>query len=203
MSKFAFLAIAIALLAPLPEEDTVLEPVTQTTFTKTWGEDPVLKLYGVSDRKRVFFKVYGIGLYAEEAAVNAKLKEMGGGDSKDKLAEAIINCDGRRVIVLKFVRDVEKSRIQGAFRDGIELSMRVTDERIAEDAEALLGAMRDIKNGEYAELVMDGDGTVKLLGNGEELLVLNNRILGDALIKIYIGQNPLHKNIKAKLLSLP
>ena len=202
MSKFAVLAVAVALIVPLHDDDTVVEPVTKTTFTKTWGEDPVLKLYGVADRKRVFFKVYGVGLYAEEEAVNAKLEEMGGGDSKDKLAEAIVACDGRKVIVLKFVRDIERSRIQGAFRDGIELSMRVTDERIAEDAEALLGAMRDIKNGEYAELVLDGDGTVKLLGNGEELLVLNNRMLGDALLKIYIGEKPLHKNIKAKLLSL-
>jgi len=203
MMRIVAVATALALALPaLAQDDMVTEPVTKTKFSRTWGENPPLKLYGVSDRKRIFFKVYGIGLYADEEAVNAKLEEMGGGDSKDKIAEAIIASNGCRVLVLKFVRDVSRSRIQGAFRDGIELSIRLTDERIAEDAKALLDAMRDIKKGEVAELVLDADGTVKLIGNGEELLSLNNRTLGDALVKIYIGKKPLHKNIKAKLLSM-
>jgi hypothetical protein len=201
MTGLVVLSVALALSLPIGADDTVNEPVTQTTFDKTWGDPPV-QLYGVAPRKKVFFKVYGVGLYADRTAVDAKLVELGGGTSKDKLAQAIIASDGRRVIVLKFVRDLSKSRIQGAFREGIEKTIRLSDTRIADDAKVFLDAMRDIKKGDVAEMVLEGDGSTTLIGNSETLVSVNNRTLGDALLAIYIGSDPIAKDIKEKLLSL-
>lgn len=201
MTGLAVLAISLALIVPFGNEDTVTEPTTKTTFSKTWGDPPV-KLYGVAPRKKIWFKVYGVGVYADKEAVEAKLAELGDGTSTDRLAEAVITCNGRRVIVLKFVRDLSKGRMQGAIREGLEKSFKLSDERIAADATSFLNAMQDIKKGDIAEMILDADGTIKLTGKGEELLNINNRILGDALLAIYIGEKPISKEMKQQLLSL-
>ncbi len=201
MTGLAVFAIALALTVPLGDEDTVTEPTTKTTFSKTWGDPPV-KLYGVAARKKLWFKVYGVGVYADKQAVDAKLAELGGGSSIDRLSEAVISCEGNRVIVLKFVRDVSKGRMQGAIREGVEKTIKLSDERIAADAKSFLDAMQDIKKGDVAEMILEADGTIKLTGNDEELLNINNRILGDALLAIYIGKKPISKDMKEKLLSL-
>lgn len=182
----------------LNAQDTVTEPETNTSFAATFGDSPSLNLMGVAPRTKWMFKVYGVGLYADPTAVNAVL---GNREATDVLLGAAIRAmSGDRALVLKFVRDIGKDQMAGAFTEAIELTMPVDDERIAVDAKQLLDAFVDIKNGDEAVMYFSGD-TITLSGNGKELVSLKNRLLGRALLSAYVGSSPIDENIKKKLLA--
>lgn len=188
---FSFAAFAGA-------QDEVTEPETNTTFSKIMGEEPELSLFGVAPRTKWFFKVYGVGLYADANAVKAV---MGDREANEiVLGAAVRAMSGHRALVLKFVRDIDKGKMVGAFTEAIEKTMPISDERIAEDAQTLLDAFIDVKEGDEAVMYFAGD-SIRLLGNGDELALLENRYLARALLSAYIGSDPIDTNIKQKLLA--
>lgn len=194
---FTAVLLCAALALASPAADTVTEESTGTVFTKTLGTDPQLSLLGVAPRTKWFFKVYGVGLYADPVAIKAAL---GGGEANEiRMAAAVLASSGHRAIVLKFVRDLEKAKIVEAFKEGIEKTMKLDDPRIAADAKALLGAFTDVKNGEEATLYFEGS-VVSLIGRGTTLATVDNRSLARALLAIYIGSDPIDPEIKKNLL---
>lgn len=179
-------------------QDSVTEKETNTTFSATYGENPTLHLMGVAPRTKWMFKVYGVGLYADPEAIDALLGDKKA--NKIMLGAVVRAMSGHRALVLKFVRDIDKGKMSGAFTEAIEKTMPIDDPSIADDASKLLDAFVDVKNGDEAVMYFAGD-TIRLLGNGDELLTLENRDLARALLAAYIGSNPIDDNIKEKLLS--
>jgi hypothetical protein len=200
MSILILVTIGLSLLSPIPiqDDDIVIEEATKTEFTRTLGENPTIELLGLAHRSRYFVKVYGIALYAEREPLMQALGE--GEADEDAKAEAVLASTGRRALVMKFVRDVGADKIRDAFRDGIELTIKIDDPLIAEDAVAFLEKVSDVKKGDTAEILIEGDGTTTLLGNGEELIKVCNPHLAKAILATHLGQNPVDKNIKKNLL---
>ena len=58
------------------------------------------------------------------------------------------------------------------------------------------------KKGDDATILFSGDGTVTMMGNGEEIVSVKNELLGKALLAIYLGEKPIDKNIKKNLVLL-
>lgn len=194
---FSAVMLVAALAVIMPAEDTVKEESTGTVFTKTLGTDPQLSLLGVAPRTKWFFKVYGVGLYADPVAIKAAL---GDGEANEvRLAAAVLASSGHRAIVLKFVRDLEKAKLFEAFKEGIEKTMPMDDPRIAADAKTILGAFTDVKNGEEATLYFNGS-QISLVGRGTTLATVDNRSLARALLAIYVGSDPIDPEIKKNLL---
>ena len=197
MHLLALAAAAASLFLPANIQDQVVEPGTKTRFYKTLGG---MDLLGVAARSRFWVKVYGIALYAETNAVKEQLGENS--VNTNSLANAVVHADGRRALVMHFVRNVSRDSIQGAFREGIERTIKVSDEKIADDAKTFLDAMTDIKKGDWVELYFENDGAVKLRGNGEEIVSVTNARLQQAILDIYLGLRPIDGNIKKNLLQL-
>ena len=200
--KRSCMILAIVLFATTAFADTVNEPVTNTNFEKTFGSEPVLKLFGVAPRiKNVLgvygAKVYGAGLYVDEEA----LLVATGGDKKNKIriAAALMSMSGERAIVLKFVRDLEKKVMADAFKEGIEKSISINDPKIAADAKKFLAAFTAIKNGDWATMKFSGK-SVTLYGNDDKLVSVENRSLSRALMQTFVGTNPVDEKVKKGLL---
>lgn len=192
------LCILFCMAASVPAQETVTEPATETEFATTMGSEPELALLGVAPRTKWMFKVYGVGLYADPAAIKAVLgdREL----SPVMLGAAVRAMSGHRALVLKFVRDIDKGKMVGAFTEAIEKTIPIDDPRIAEDAEKLLDAFVDVKQGDVATMYFAGD-EIRLFGNDEEVMRLENRTLARALLAAFIGSNPIDEGIKEKLLS--
>jgi hypothetical protein len=197
------LAVFILLAPAVVAQDTVTEKVTNTAFDKTMGENPTLKLYGIAPRIKNILgvydaKVYGVGMYADPQAIEAAL---GGSElTPIRLAAAMMASSGHRAIVLKFVRDLERQIMADAFEEGIELTIPIDDPRIADDAQTLLAAFTDIKNGDVATLYFAGSEVILRGSQNEVLAQVDNRLLGRALIAAYVGTEPVDKKVKASLL---
>jgi hypothetical protein len=198
MSILILVTVGFSLFSPIQDDDMVIEEATKTEFARALGENPAMELLGVAHRSRYFVKVYGIALYAEREPVMLALGE-GEADENAK-AEAVLASTGRRALVMKFVRDVGASKISDAFREGIELTIKIDDPLIAEDAKAFLEKVSDVKKGDTAEILIEGDGTTSLLGNGEELVKVCNPHLAKAILATHLGNTPVDNNIKKNLL---
>lgn len=197
--KRSFMLLALILLAAsaVMADDTVTEKETNTTFDKKMGDDVVLSLMGVAPRTKWFFKVYGVGLYADPVMIGAALGD--GPVNEVRLAAAVMASSGTRALVLKFVRDLDKGKMVGAFKEGIEKTVKLSNPKIKDDAAKFLAAFTPVKNGDVATLLFKGD-EASLLANGKSVVTVKNRTLVRALLAIYIGSNPIDAGIKSKLL---
>lgn len=197
--KRSFLVLVLILLAVsiTLADDTIVEKETNTTFEKKIGADPQLSLMGVAPRTKWFFKVYGVGLYADPVMINAALGD--GPSNEVRLAAAVIASSGSRAIVLKFVRDLDKGKMVEAFKEGIERTIKINDPKIKDDAAKFLAAFTPVKNGDVATLMFQGN-KASLLANGTNIVTIENRTLVRALLAIYIGSNPIDAGIKSNLL---
>jgi hypothetical protein len=197
--KRSFLLLAILLLVAITAmaDDTVTEKETNTKFEKKIGESKELSLMGVAPRTKWFFKVYGVGLYADPVMINAVLGD--GPTNEVRLAAAVMATSGKRALVLKFVRDLDQGKMVGAFKEGIERTIKLDNPKIKDDAAKLLAAFTPVKNGDVATLMFEGN-KVSLLANGKSKVTVDNRTLSRALLAIYIGSNPIDAGIKSKLL---
>jgi len=176
---FAVIGMLSCLTGIAMAQQSVTEPETNTSFEATMGDSPQLNLMGVAPRTKWMFKVYGVGLYADPNAVNAVI---GNREATQVLLGAAIRAmSGDRALVLKFVRDIDKGKMSGAFTEAIEMTMPIDDERIAKDAQTLLDSFVDIKNGDKAVMYFSGD-TITVYGNDDELVKLENRLLARALL---------------------
>jgi hypothetical protein len=191
-------AIIVGLFIPAMAADTVTEKTTNTTFDKTKDG---MELLGVAPRLKnilgIKVKVYGVGLYADKAAMDAKIGTMT--RNTTIFAAALKSMSGKRAIVMKFVRDLDNSVMSGAFTEGIEMSMPIDDPRIAEDAKVFLAAFVPIKSGDTATLVFEGD-RLSLYDMEKELVSVENRDLSRAIMSTYIGSNPVDPSVKKNLL---
>jgi hypothetical protein len=201
--SFVLLLALAAVAANAWAQETVVEPVTETAFDKTMGTDPVLELFGVAPRVKNILgvygaKVYGVGLYVNKEAITAALGDRE--PTKIRIAATIMATHSDKVLVLKFVRDLERKQIADAFREGIEKTIEIDDPRIAEDAQKVLASFTDAKNGDYATMYFTDGATVTISGNDEQLVQVENRILARALMGIYVGPDPVDASLKDKLL---
>lgn len=147
-----------------------------------------LSLNGAALRKKAIFKVYVAALYV----VN-----------KSQSADAILNEDEPRRMLMHFVRGVDKKKICDAWNDGLKDNSPDASEDVKKEFVDLCGLMEDVKNGdEMVFTYVPGNGTTVTVA-GQDKGVVGGREFAAALLRCWIGPKPgPGEGFKKNLLSI-
>jgi hypothetical protein len=152
--------------------------------------DQQLVLNGAGLRKRAFFQVYAIGLYLPE---------------KKTVAAEVVGATGPKRIAIHMLRDVGADQFTDALMDGMKenhspAEMKALEPRVKQLA-AILGEMKEAKKG--MRITLDwfsaAGTTVTVDGRAAGLPILGDDFYR-ALLKIWLGDNPVQADLKKALL---
>lgn len=146
-----------------------------------------LVLNGMGMRKVTIIKVYVGGLYLP---------------AKSKDAAAILAADAPRAIRMEFVRDVDKGRLTGGFREGFEKNAgaRVASQKANFDK--FLALVGDQKKGAVMLFTyVPGTGTVIHIG-GKDVGAFEGKEFADALFSLWLGPVPPSGELRKGMLGL-
>jgi hypothetical protein len=114
MISVAAAVLTLSLAAPA-DSPVVREPKTGASFpTRTSG----MSLLGIGLRTKTLlkFKVYALGLYVADSALNGPLAVHQRGVDSSAFYRQLATGDFEKQFVLKLVRDLSAEQIQGSFR---------------------------------------------------------------------------------------
>lgn len=149
-----------------------------------------LKLNGAGIRYKVFFKVYVAALYLTE--------------TKDT-TESIVALNGPKKITLTMLREISSDTLAQAFMDGVKKNTDKTERTRLADQFLKFGTL-------FSTVAVINKGDVislEWVPNVGTVVVINGKKLGEpfsdagffnALLRIWIGENPVDAPLKAKLL---
>ena len=143
-----------------------------------------MKLNGLGLRKKAVFKVYVGGLYLESA-------------SKDPAA--ILASNQAKAIRMHFLRDLSKTQLVDAFREGFDANAKdKTGQKAAFDE--MLALVPDVKEGDTMTLAYSpGKGTT--LATGDKVLgIFEGKGFADAVFSIWLGPKPPSEELKSGML---
>jgi long-chain acyl-CoA synthetase len=147
-----------------------------------------LVLNGAGLRTRVFVKVYIGALY-----VSHKASTPG----------ALLEAPTPRRMSLRMLRDIDADALYGALRDGLKdnnseaelAALKGPSEQFAE----LMKKIGNVRNGDTVALDFTGDGVGVSL-NGEARGKVASVQFARALLKVWLGDNPVDASLKKALL---
>lgn len=147
------------------------------------GDRP-LKLNGLGLRKKAVFKVYVAGLYLESA-------------SKD--ATAILASDQAKAIRMQFLRDLTKTQLVDAFREGFDANAK---DKPREQAtfDKMLAQIPDVKQGSTMTITYSPAQGTTLAVDDKQLGVYKGKGFADAVFSIWLGPNPPTEDLKSGML---
>jgi hypothetical protein len=169
-------------------QDKVTEPSTGHPFPATVtvsvaGKPVILRCTGVAVRKKFIIKVYGMAHYMQDPVK---------GSEEDVLASIL--TDGKaKQITLHFVRNVDASSIQGAYRDGFKNAATAADqEKIKASVEKFLGYFSsDVKEGDSFTYQWLPGGIVAVSARGDEKPAITDPVFARALWAIWFGEDSI------------
>lgn len=145
----------------------------------------VLQLNGMGLRKKAVFKVYVGALYLAQ---------------KSSEPAAILAADQPRQMVMHFLRDVGKSRLVEAWKEGFAGNAPAAQAKLGKEIERFLGFWRDVKEGEQVTMTyVPGKGTTVSFA-GKEMGTIEGKEFADALLSVWLGPKPPSEDLKAGLL---
>lgn len=149
-----------------------------------------LKLNGLGLREATLFKVdvYVAALYVTQTS---------------RKADAILNSNAPKELILQFVRDVERADVNKGWQEGFEKNAEGALAALKDRIEAFKALMPDMKTGQRLRLVhKPGAGVEVDIDNAVE-----GTIKGDdfarALFSIWLGSHPPNPGLTAGLLGGP
>ena len=146
-----------------------------------------LVLNGLGMRKVTIIKVYVGGLYLP---------------ARSKDAAAVLAADAPRAIRMEFVRDVDKGRLTGGFREGFEKNAgaRVASQKA--NFEKFLTLVGDQKKGAVMLFTyVPGAGTVINIG-GKDVATFEGKEFADALFSLWLGPVPPSGELRKGMMGL-
>jgi hypothetical protein len=169
-------------------QETVQEPSTGISFPvsvtfSSGGKDLTLCLTGVAVRKKMIFKVYGMGHYMQDPP-------------RDK-GNAVFNeilTDGKaKQITMVFVRDVDAASVQKAYLDGFKENS--TEEELAAIQpfidKFLTSFTGGVKENDTFLLRWLPGGSVNLVVHGEEKPAVTNTTFARVLWAFWLGKDSI------------
>ena len=183
---FSLLAIALTGSSNAAE----LAGVKVDDKVKLSASGPDLVLNGAGLRTRYKFKVYVAALYLPE---------------KKPSAAEVIALKGPKRVQLWLMRDVEADQMSTALIEGLNANLSPAEleksKAQIQQLNATLVALRELKEGDVMTFdLLPGAGT-RIAVNGQ---LLGTPIAGDdfhvALLKIWLGDNPVQADLKKALL---
>lgn len=163
------------------------------------GSERPLALAGAGVRKKLFFKVYALGLYLDDEAASRELEAWSGRPAAEleddpELYRALIGLSGQRLAVLRFVREVSASRMRDAMLDALTAgSVPANDPH----ARRFLGLWKKpIEEGETVSLLFTEEGLVRLARDGTVIGELISPRVAEALLTAWLGQDPVSETVR-------
>jgi hypothetical protein len=178
------LVLALALAAAPASADTC-EGVELPSAVTVDGTRLVLNGMGVREATVLNVNVYVAGLYLE---------------ARNRNAEQILSANGRRQLVLHFVRSVDRDDITEAFSEGFQRNSASTVGSLQTQINQLNGWMAAMNEGDTMTFTfVPGTGLTVKVGNRTR-----GTIAGDdfarAFFAIWLGATPPNRGLKAGLL---
>lgn len=145
-----------------------------------------LKLNGLGLRKKAMFKVYVAGLYLESPSMDS---------------EAILAAGRAKIIRMYFLRDLTKTQLVDAFKEGFEAN---ANDKVGQKAEfdKMLARITDVKEGDTLTFsYLPGRNTTLQIGS-KELGDFAGKGFADAVFSIWLGPKPPSEDLKKGILGM-
>ena len=175
------------LLSSLPANAKEIAGVMVQETLQT-GDGTLLHLNGAGIRSKFFFDIYIAELYMEHPS---------------NLVNEVIETSGRKRIVMHFLYDeVSKDKLTAGWDEGFAGNSKADEVvKLQDKIDRFNGMFDDVKKGDTIVLDFIPDqGTVVTVAK-QEKGVIPGKDFSDALLKIWLGEKPVTKGLKAKLLS--
>lgn len=189
-SLLTTIAAAALFISPIstPAQEPVKEPSTGKSFpaevkVSYGGADYTLKVTGLTVRKKVFFKVYGMAHYMQDPVAG----------SKQEAFKTILTDGKAKQITMDFARDVDVAKIQDAYKDGFR-EHASTDEftKLQPLIDRFTGYFsRDLKENDKYVLRWLPGGTILASIQGEEKPAITDVTFARVLWSIWFGEGSI------------
>jgi hypothetical protein len=156
---------------------------------KTRVANADLTLNGAGLRKRLFFKVYVMGVYVAQKNANAT---------------ALIDQPGAKRIAIRMLRDVSADAFNEALAEGIranhsEAEVKALDPGLKQ-LSAVIAEVQEAKKGMAIDLDWTGADTQVMVNGKPTGKPIPGQELYKALLKIWLGDKPVQDDLKKALL---
>lgn len=148
----------------------------------------LLNLNGAGIRSKFFFDIYIAELYMEHPS---------------NLVNEVIGNSGHKRIVMHFLYDeVGKDKLITGWNEGFADNSKADElVKLQDRIDQFNGMFDDAKKGDIVVLDFVPDqGTVVTIAN-QKKSVIPGKDFNDALLRIWLGEKPINKGLKEKLLS--
>lgn len=147
-----------------------------------------LVLNGAGLRTKVFVKVYVGALYATQKSTNAS---------------ALLDSTAPRRMVMRLMRDVDSDALYGALADGLKANNSEADLAAltaqVDQFAAIMKKIGNAKTGDTVAIDFNANG-VAVSFNGESRGQVAGAPFARALLKVWLGDNPVDSSLKKSLL---
>lgn len=186
----SLLAAACLVLAASSANAAQVSNINYDDTMRVAGQD--LQLNGLGIRTKLFFKVYAAGLYLPRKS--AKVSD-------------ILAMEGARRVRLVFMRELSSDDFGQAFMDGLNKNSTTEEKTKLLNQTLKFGQMFAMvpRMNKGDTLLLDwvpGTGTVVTLNGGKIGEPLPDIAFYNALLKIWIGNDPADNSLKPALLGL-
>jgi hypothetical protein len=195
MNRFLAVAALLALGgAGAAEAQTWTEPKSGIAFAVK-KDDMTLLGGGLRVKKIIFtFKAYAVGFYVSDAAISGQLAAFKGKTTSPEFYKELQTGDFEKELVLKFMRNLSESRIQGAMRESLEgAEPKLLDQFVS--------YFPQLKEGQEAVLRWTPGGTLETVMAGQEKPPIASRAFAERLFGLYVGPTPMQEDIKAGMVA--
>jgi Chalcone isomerase-like len=196
--RIAGLVAAAAALALLPvpcSAEDLVEPGSGVAFPLARDGGTLLGA-GLRVKKITFLKVkvYAVGLYVDDAALAGPLAVHRGKTADAAFFKDLVWGDFPKELVLHFVRDVGRSRIQDAMREALEGAPKGP-------LDAFVSYFPEVKSGQECVLRWGAGGVLETTMAGAARPPIRDKAFAAAVFALYVGEHPLQDDIKAGITS--
>ncbi len=184
MKRSAALLVFLMLVSPAHARN--IDDVSVPEKLELAGEKTTLALNGAGLRTRYFVKVYVAALYLTQPATRA---------------ERVLDDDSARVVAIHMRRDTDSERIASAFLTSVARNHDASEMAALQDRLTKFKLLvPSMKRGDVLRLEFGPDGKTRVVRNGQLLGTLGGADFQRALLKIWLGTNPVDDELKQSLL---
>lgn len=148
-----------------------------------------MPLNGAGIRNRFFFDLYIAALYLPSQMNDAK---------------EIVNKDekmGIKLIILSSI--ISNAKMRSATKEGFEKALDGNTETLKEEIDTFMGVFKEqIQKNDVFDFVYTPEIGVDIYKNGTYQKTIKGLLFKQALFKIWLGDNPVQKSLKAAMLGI-
>lgn len=146
-------------------------------------EGHAVQLAHMELHEKLWFNVYVWGLYLEQLPTRA---------------EDAIAHDGVKRLQFSFLRNIKRSQLVNAFRDGLAGHDALRAPGMQQDLERLLSTLRDVSDGDDLVLTYLPNAGLHVSGKATGGILIPGKRFADALFTVWLEEHPIFKDAKKK-----